>query len=273
YHSAPGYQSVNTYSERVGEALDSAVRDAVCGKEVAVAFSGGLDSGLVAALAEKYAESVVLYTAGSDGSYDVINSKDASLKMGLPWRHILLHEGNIETILREMVRFTATTSPLTLSFEVPTFCVTKGSEEKLILGGMGSDELFAGYHKYIGMSEEEFRRNSEEDMEKLLTDVAKHEDKVAAALGKTIIRPFTAPDVQKVARSIPFGILGPKDESSRKAVLKVLALSRGLDFIADKSKKAAQYGSGTTDLIKATAKRKGMTQYQYISMICREELD
>ncbi|MEA4977622.1 MAG: asparagine synthase-related protein [Methanomassiliicoccaceae archaeon] len=264
---------METYSERIGEALDSAVRDAVSGKKVAVAFSGGLDSGLVAALAAKYAESVVLYTAGSDVSYDVINSRDASSKMGLPWIHIPLHEGNIETILREMVRFTGTTSPLTLSFEVPTFCVTKGSEEKFILGGMGSDELFAGYHKYMGMPEEEFRRNSAEDMEKLMTEVVEHEDKVAVASGKTMIRPFTSPEVQNVARSIPFGILEPKDESSRKAVLKVLALSWGLDFIADKSKKAAQYGSGATDLIKATAKRKGMTQHQYISMICKEELD
>ncbi len=273
YHPSTGYVAVSVYSERVGKALDSAVRRAVCGKDVAVAFSGGLDSGLVAALASKYARNAVLYTAGSDNSYDMENSEEDHTKLGLQWRRIRLYEGNIEDILREMVRVTRTTSPLTLSFEVPTFCVTKESSERTILGGMGSDELFAGYHKYIGMREDEFRRKSSEDMERLLTEVVEHEDRAADFFGKEIVRPFTDPDVIEAARSIPFGILEPRDESSRKAVLKELASEMGLDFLSTKSKKAAQYGSGTTDLIKASAKRRGMTQSQYISEICREELD
>jgi asparagine synthase (glutamine-hydrolysing) len=271
YHPKQGYGAVVAHSERVGKALDSAVRNSVCGKDVAVAFSGGLDSGLVAALASKYANSVVLYTVGSDGSYDMVNSEKDHSKLGLPWRRIRLHEGNIGIILREMVRVTRTTSPLTLSFEVPMFCVTKGSAERTILGGMGSDELFAGYHKYIGMQEDEFLTKSAEDMERLLTEVAEHEDRAADFFGKVILRPFTDPEVIKAALSIPFSILEPKDEGSRKSVLKELASDMGLDFLAAKSKKAAQYGSGTTDLIKASAKRRGMTQSQYISDICSEE--
>lgn len=262
-----------THSEKVGEALESAVDNAVRGKNIAVAFSGGLDSGLVAALAAKYAKSVALYTVGTDGSYDVVNSEEVSSKLGLPWTHIRLHKENIETVIREMFRITGTTSPLTLSFEVPTFCVTKFAKEEHILGGMGSDELFAGYHKYIGMSEDVFRETSTKDLEKLLTDVAEHEDRVAAVFGKTIVRPFTDVNVIKAARDVPFDIMEPKDEGSRKGLLKEIALNRNLDFIADKNKKAAQYGSGATAIIKAKAKEMGMTQHQYISMICREESD
>ena len=52
--------------EALGNAIESAVRKACEGKEVGIAFSGGMDSGLVAALAKKYARSVTCYTCGTD---------------------------------------------------------------------------------------------------------------------------------------------------------------------------------------------------------------
>ena len=41
--------------EALGNAIESAVRKACEGKEVGVVFSGGMDPGLIAALAKKYA--------------------------------------------------------------------------------------------------------------------------------------------------------------------------------------------------------------------------
>jgi len=105
-------------SENLENALVSAVKSQVQGEDVAVAFSGGLDSGLVAAIAKEHARSVTLYTSGKDNSYDVVMAREMSEKLGLPWLHIPLNEDNIEARLREMISITGTSSPLTLSFEL-----------------------------------------------------------------------------------------------------------------------------------------------------------
>ena len=57
--------------EALGRALEESVRKVTEGKRVGVAFSGGMDSGLLAALASKYAKSVTCYTCGTDDSFDV----------------------------------------------------------------------------------------------------------------------------------------------------------------------------------------------------------
>ncbi len=264
---------MNRNSEFVRLSLESAIKNAISGKKMAVAFSGGIDSGLIAIMADMYADEVNLYTVGVDGSYDVVNSEYATSQSGLRLNHIRLTEENIEPILREMIRVTGTVSPLTLSFEVPTFCVTKFCKEEHVMGGIGADELFAGYHKYIGMTEHELLKAREEDLERLLTSVVAHEDKVAGHFGKRIYRPFTDPKVMEIALSLSFEEIEPRDETSRKGILRTIALDMGHGFLAEAKKKAAQYGSGTTDLIKSISKKNGMTQSEYISGLCHEELD
>ena len=69
-------------SEELTASLRSAVRRMVEGKDVAVAFSGGLDSGIVAAMTKEYAHSVKLYTAGVQDAYDVLESKEVAGILG-----------------------------------------------------------------------------------------------------------------------------------------------------------------------------------------------
>ena len=90
--------------EALGSAIESAVRNACEGKEVGVAFSGGMDSGLVAVLAKKYARSVTCYTCGTDDSFDVAAGKELAEKLGLPWVHCRISPGSIEDDIREPIR-------------------------------------------------------------------------------------------------------------------------------------------------------------------------
>ncbi len=256
--------------ENLERAIVSAIRNAVEDQDIAVAFSGGLDSGLVAAIAKDYARSVTLYTSGRDQSYDVVMAEEMSEQLGLPWLHIPITEENIESRLREMITITGTSSPLTLSFELPIFFVCKTVREKYVIGGQGADELFYGYNKYVGMPDDELVRARKSDLGKLITSTIPHETMVADHYGKKIFYPFMDPLVTMQVNAMDLNVLKPKDADSRKMLLRQVAKDLGYPFIADKKKKAAQYGSGAMDLVKALAKKRDMTYSELVDSIYRD---
>ena len=64
--------------------------------------------------------------------------------------------------------------------------------------------------------------------------------------------------------------LKPIDQDNRKVILKQIARNLGYPFIADKKKKAAQYGSGTMDLVRKVASDQGLTYSQLVDKIYRD---
>ena len=249
-------------SEELTASLRSAVRRMVEGKDVAVAFSGGLDSGIVAAMTKEYAHSVKLYTAGVRDAYDVLESKEVAGILGLEWEHILVSEDDLEENIREMIAVTGTVNPITLSFEIPLFYVSKNAKEKYIIGGQGADELFAGYSKYVGLSEEEFKDLRDADMARLFNFTLNHERMVSEHFGKEILYPYLDREVMDIIGKIDMKDLIPGEV--RKENLRKVADEIGQPVVAAKKKKAAQYGSGSMNLFRKIAKRKGMTVNEMI---------
>ncbi|MBR4686295.1 asparagine synthase-related protein [Methanomassiliicoccales archaeon LGM-RCC1] len=256
--------------DNLQNALVSAIKSQVQGEDIAVAFSGGLDSGLVAAIAKEYARSVTLYTSGKDQSYDVVMAQEMSERLGLPWLHIPLTEDNIEARLREMISITGTSSPLTLSFELPLFFVCRTVREKYVLSGQGSDELFAGYSKYIGLSIDELDRMRKADLGKLISSTIPHETKVADHFGRKVLYPYMDSIVTMQVNALDLNELKPADADHRKILLRQVATNLGYPFIAEKKKKAAQYGSGTMDLVRKVAENKGMTYAELVDSIYKD---
>ncbi|MGI5964393.1 MAG: asparagine synthase C-terminal domain-containing protein [Candidatus Methanomethylophilaceae archaeon] len=259
----------DAYARYVSESLNSAAGELLSGEKTAVAFSGGLDSGIVAALCKRYAESTVLYTVGTEKSYDVLRSASAAEALGLKHKYIGIGTENIESVLKEMIRATGTEDPLILSFEVPTFCVMKHSAEKTVAGGMGADELFAGYMKYVGLSENEYREMLSEDLPRL-EKALEFERKAAEHFGKKAVAPFSHGTVRKTVSRIPYEYLSSSGPAERKTLLKKAASHLGCGFLASAEKKAAQYGSGVSGLIKAKAKEKGLTLPEYVSSLAED---
>ena len=109
-----------------------------------MAFSGGIDPGLIAALAKKYARSVTCYTCGTDDSFDVAAGRELADKLELPWVHCRISEESIENDIRELIQATKVSDPFTISYELQLFCVCRQAGEPIILTGQGSDEYFGG---------------------------------------------------------------------------------------------------------------------------------
>jgi len=254
---------VHAVSGKLNFAIDSAVKEMVSEK-TAIAFSGGLDSGIVAAIAGKYSD-ITLYTVGAKDAYDVTASKELAEIMKLKWKHIEIKENELEEEMKEMIRITGTVNPITLSFEVPLFYVLKYASENTVLSGQGADELFAGYSKYVDLEKNELRDQMKADMLNLMEVTIKHEQSVAKEFGKTLKYPFLDQNVIDIVKTIDIEDLEPKD--LRKHVLRDVATLIDQPEIALKPKKAAQYGSGTMSMIRAIAKKKRTTVNGLISQL------
>lgn len=61
--------------------------------------------------------------------------------------------------------------------------------------------------------------------------------------------------------------LRPKSLEDRKSVLKVVATDLGFPILAHRTKKASQYGSNTTESIRAAARKRGVRYNMFIASI------
>lgn len=254
------------YGELESAIVDS-VRTAVEGRDVAVAFSGGLDSGLVSAIAREYAESVTLYTCGTANAFDVVMARDLSARLGLPWNHVQISKSNTEARIAELITATGVSDPFTISYELQLFCVCREAGEDVVVTGQGADEFFMGCAKYVGASDGDYEVLRNAGVERLLDVSVPCERAIAAHFRKELVYPYLDREVLDRVSEVPPEELRPTDMDSRKAVLKEVAVHLGHPYLAERKKKSSQYGSGTTDIIRALAKERGMMYNEYISSV------
>jgi len=250
----------------------NAVKDSVHGKDVAVAFSGGLDSGLMSAIAKNYADSVHLYTCGTAKSHDVMMAKDLSEKLGLPWTHAEISKRNVELLLKEMISSTGTTDPFTLSYELQLYCVCREAKEKIVITGQGADEYFMGCAKFVDQTDNDYIMQRDAAVDRLLKISIPCELAIAKHFGKELLYPYMYDSVISGIKELGDEDLRPKDMDSRKSVLREIAEHLGHPYIATRKKKSSQYGSGTTDIIRSLARERGMFYNEYVASLCDETL-
>ena len=257
--------------QELEDALISFIKEKVEGKDVGVACSGGLDSGLVSAIAKEFANSVTLYSCGTKNAHDVMMTKDLSERLEIPMVHAKLTKGDMHGLIREMIEIASQPDPFTISYEMPLLCVCKAAKEDIILTGQGADEYFMGCAKFVGASAEDYEVLKTASVERLLNVSVPCELKIAEHFNKTLYYPYLDISMTSLVEKIDPEVLRPKDMDSRKEVLRKIAIHLGYDFIAKRPKKSSQYGSGTTDLIRGIAKENNMMYAEYIASI-RDEV-
>lgn len=257
------------------ESLENAILDAVKrnvgGLRVGVACSGGLDSGLISAIAKDYAENVTLYTTGTKNSHDVMMTEELAKKLGLEFVHCKLTKGEIRSDIRNMIDIAGNPDPFTVSYEMPLFRVLSAAEEDVIITGQGADEYFMGCAKFVDISDEDYGVLTKASVQRLWDVSIPCELKLSEHFGKRLVYPYLEKSVIDEIGKIDPSELRPKDMDSRKDVLRKIASHLGYDFIASRPKKSSQYGSGTTDLIRGIAKENGMMYAEFIASI-RDEV-
>ena len=253
--------------EQLSRSIEESVRSLCEGKRVGIAFSGGMDSGLVAALAKRYARSVTCYTCGTDDSFDVAAGKELAEKLDLPWVHCRISKESIEDDIREFILSTKVSDPFTISYELQLFTVCRAAHEPVVLSGQGSDEYFGGCANSVNDNDSEYQAVMDWGVERLMKVSVPCELSIAKHFKKHLEYPYLDEDVIKEIGKIDEDEIRPRTLDERKNVLRETAADLGFPILRGRIKKASQYGSSTTELIRSKARSKGLRYNQYIAGI------
>ncbi|UOY10427.1 asparagine synthase-related protein [Methanonatronarchaeum sp. AMET6-2] len=240
------------------DALDRAIRRNLEGQqEVGIAFSGGIDSSIIARISSRYTD-VHLYTVGLENSPDIKWSKKAAEHLDLPHKTIEITIKDIKREIPETIKATCSATRLSVGVGLPFLVLGRELHQdglKVVITGQGSDELFGGYDRYknTGKPEEEIMRDIENIAEKDL----ERDYSVFMHNNVEPRNPFLSYEVVRKALSIPVEQKIPTDSGLEKQVLRVGAKQILPSEITSKPKKSLQYGSRVDREIDRIARREG----------------
>jgi len=155
--------SFETALEKVDAMLHGAVRRRVESSDLEVGsfLSGGIDSGLVTAIAKQYNSSLKTFTISFEGEYD-----EAPLAKLVAEKYNTHHHEikiSFDHLLDDVERILSNYGePHYDDSAIPSYYVSREARKYLtvILNGDGGDEMFGGYRRYLPFSKIDFFKNS-----------------------------------------------------------------------------------------------------------------
>jgi asparagine synthase (glutamine-hydrolysing) len=223
-----------------------------------ILFSGGLDSSIIAKICEELNKDVKLYSVGMKGSYDLKHVERAREFFNFEINVREIREEELEGYAEKVVHIIHTSDPMHVSIGIPIYLACESAKKDgvtLLLSGQGADELFAGYHRYLSLAEEELELSLSRDYEKLLKVDIPRDIAIATANSVEIRFPFLDEEVVKVAFDIPAS--WKLKNGIRKYILRELAKQKGVpDFIYEGRKRAIQYSTGTHRALRKLARKR-----------------
>jgi asparagine synthase (glutamine-hydrolysing) len=269
-----GQTTMQAAAKELRRLLHQSVKERVAGlKEVAVAFSGGLDSGIIAFLARNFGTDVHLIFVSLEGQTEAKYAKEAAEALKLPLHVYCYSEEAVEEVLPKVLWLIEETNPVKTSIGIPVFWAAEKASEmgfKVMLAGQGADELFGGYKRYLN----DYSQYGKESVQKkIFNDTARmyevnleRDSKICNFHNIELRLPFAAYQLAKFAVSLPLQLkIESPDDMLRKIVLRKVAEDMGLPhFIANKPKRAIQYATGVNRVVKRLAKQRGLAPREYL---------
>jgi len=239
--------------------ISSAILDSVkgdCKDDVSISFSGGIDSSLVALLAKKYTN-VELIAVGIKDSHDIEAAKSAAELIDLT---LTVKEINEDELLSEasILQKRLNLTQFQVEFMLPFWIAAKSAKNPVLMCGQGADEVFGGYARF---RESKNIPNLSKETKSLLEIIPKREKIIAEIFGVELSCPYLANEVIEASK------LYSQEEhigTQGKEKLREAAIQLGLhEKIANRKKKAAQYGSGSQRILKKKIKYEIRFEWKY----------
>ncbi len=229
--------------DRLRGAIETAASDVrQADGEVAVAFSGGVDSALVAELLD-----APLYVVGFPDSHDIEAARTAAEAMGRELTVVELEPADLERAVPEIVETIGRTNAMDVQIALPMYLVAErvaaDGFDALALG-QGADELFGGYEKVVRLDhrvDAETVRGAVCEQIRGLSDQLPRDVLTIESAGLQPVTPLLHDAVVDAALQLPDELLA--DEETRKRGFRLVASEYLPEEVAMRDKKAVQYGS------------------------------
>jgi asparagine synthase (glutamine-hydrolysing) len=252
-----------------------------------IAFSGGIDSTFIAALARKIDPAVSLYAVGLPDSHDLAQAKYAAEAIGMQDSlkiHFLSLE-EIEDAVPNVIFATESVDPLKIAIGLPLYIVAKTVREdgkRVLLTGQGADELFGGYRRHETFFEqgpEVLDRAVYSDLENISLINLERDDMVTMANSVELRVPFLDKEVIETGLAITpeLKVLKKDGFYTRKYILRKAAEGLLPPDLLWKEKKAMQYGTGVQKVLEKLAKDAGFSKKEgnylekYLKLVASEK--
>lgn len=259
------FDSLETNNERAKRELADAILNSIKKRIVprfGILFSGGVDSSLIAFVARKLNCNFTCYTTGIEGSDDIEWAKKAADAYKLNFKYKVLSLDELEIAIKNVIKILNDADIVKVSVGSVLYAAGKlalADNNNILFGGLGSEEIFAGYKRH-----EEVLQNGFEALHKECWNGLKgmwqrdltRDFAIAKNLGLDLRAPFLDKEIIKAAMNVhPMLKL---DKNNKKIILREAAEFIGLKReYAWRKKQAAQYGSNFVNGIERLAKRKG----------------
>ena len=279
YHK-PKKMTMRTGSKKLQKLLRDSVEQRVRGLDrVAIAFSGGLDSSIIAFLAKHSGEDVHLINVSLEGHDETEHAKRAAEELRLPLHTFSYSDKHMQEVLPKVLWLVEEADPVQASIGVPVYWTAERAAEmgfKVMLAGQGADEFFGGYRRYVDLYLSDGGEAVQKAMFKDVVEIGENnlerDWKICNYHNVELRLPFTDSRVADFALNVPLELkMQPIDSTLRKLVLRQVAEDLGLPaFIANRTKKAVQYATGVSNAMKRTAKKKGVSVSEYTRQVFQE---
>ncbi len=264
--------------QKIVDKLDMAIENAVMriddSNEYAVLFSGGLDSSLLVKVLEDLGKTPILVSVAIRGSPDFTFIKEAAGYFTSRSVFSDIRTQDLPGLAKDVITATGEKSPLQVDIGIPIYAACKAAKDNgasMVVAGQGADELFGGYHRYLGMSKNDLETALLKDLINIEQDNLRRDNAIAAATGVRFALPYLDREVVSLARQIPVEL--KIKGGIRKYILREVAKKRGLpDAILNRGKKAIQYSTGVDRGLREIAKSQGKSLGEYLADIDMPDL-
>ena len=237
-------------NEQLLSEMQNAIKNTVADQNVGVAFSGGVDSTLLAKIVKDIGHDIHLLTIGFHDSHDINFAKEVNQILNYPHTISEIDPEKFKEITEKIHQIIKTDNLSWNENSIAFYYVAEIAQKnglKTVVTANGIDELFCGYNSY-----REAIEKGEDEIVKMMNDKLKNEKEmmvainaVTAEFGVRMIQPFLLSNFIDFAKKIPVSEkIHGSDDMQRKHSIRDLAMDYGIpEVAAKKQKKALQYGS------------------------------
>ncbi len=261
-------ESYEAQKNKVLDLLTDAVEKRLPVKKLGLLFSGGIDSTFLAVMLKRFGVDFTCYTAALDSELeaeDIVYAKKVAQYFNLDLKLITIKIEQVEEYLKKIIPLIEDSNVVKVGVALPFYlCCEQAKKDgvKVILSGLGSEEIFAGYERH--KNSENVNKECYSGLLKIYERDLYRDDVVTMANSIELRVPFLDKNLIEYALKIPSKY--KLNETQSKIILRDIAKNLGIpEQFAERKKRAAQYGSRFDKAIEKLAnKNKFKTKSEYL---------